>query len=102
MSADPKLYRQMQVPFASREEATKASTAFIEELAELRKKHRIRDITYIMMFGYDSDEGESDAILSGSIGDAGKAETMLAFALGQVQTQRQNHIGSLLKGKRAT
>jgi len=90
----------MQVPFSSREEATKASTAFIEELAGLRKKHRIRDVTYILMFGYESEDGESDAILSGSIGDSSKAEVMLAYALGVVQTDRQNHIGSLLKGKR--
>lgn len=102
MSADPKLYRQMQIPFASREEAAKASAAFVEELAELRKKHRIREVAYVLMFGYEMDEGESDALLSGHFGDSTKSEVMLAYALGVAQTERKDHIGHLLRGTHKT
>lgn len=98
MSADPKLYREMEVPFASQEEAAKASAAFADDLAEIRKKHRMRDVAYTVMFSYESPEGESQAITSGHLGNSMNAESMLAYALGVVQSDRQAYVGSLLKG----
>lgn len=98
MSADPKLYRQMEVPFSSQEEASKASQAFANELKELRQKHRMRDVAYTAMFAYESNEGEADAIVSGHFGNSLNAEAMLAYALGAVQSERQAHIGELLRG----
>lgn len=100
MSADPKLYRQMQIPFSSREEATKAANDFQSELSELRKKYRIRDLCYVMMIGYEDENGESDAILSGSFGDNSKAELLYAYALGQSSSEHKKHVEQLLKGDR--
>lgn len=98
MSADPKLYRKLEIPFSSQEEASKAIQAFTEGLKELRKKHRVRDFAYSAMLAYESNDGESDVIVSGHLGNSLNAEAMLAYALGAVQSERQAHIGGLLRG----
>lgn len=103
MGANPKLYRELQQPFTSQDEAQKASSAFQDELAELRKKHRMRDLLVVAMFSYgfgDGEVGESESIICSSFGDPVQAETMAAYALGTIQSERQHRIGQLLKGVR--
>jgi hypothetical protein len=100
MSANPKLYREME-PFESVELAQRASDAFFEELAELRKKHKITDVLAVCKFSYNAASGEeSEAITMSSWGNAMNIETLAAYALGMIQAERQERIGALLKVKR--
>lgn len=56
-----KLFREMSEPFASDEEAGKAVDAFSAEFAELRKKHRIKNVYCVMNVPYISEGGEADS-----------------------------------------
>jgi len=95
--SDPKTYREMSIPFASNEEASKANEAFKDELATLRKKYRMRDLVVVAQFSYESSEGECDAVSLNSFGHAGNVESLLAYALGVTQTERQQHNDRLLR-----
>jgi hypothetical protein len=97
MPSNPKLFREMSEPFASKEEAREAADAFQEELGELRKKHKIRDVLYVCAFSTIGDNGEEyDSILQGHMGNSLIQEQLAAYALGTIQAERQEMIGQLL------
>ena len=101
--SNPKLYRELMVPFASMEEANKHIAGFDAEFQALRAKYRMRDVVVCIQIGYvGKDEEELDAALHLTFGDAIKVEAMLAHTLGMVQAQRQEMIASMLaKGVQA-
>lgn len=101
--SDPKLYREMSKPFDTVEQARAASSAFVDEFIELRKKHRIADVYCITQFCYLNDEGE-EIVAGGQVGlgNSFEHEAMLARTLGRIQAERQAMINRLLSAKRGT
>ncbi len=99
---NPKLYREMSKPFSSMQEANAALQAFMDELGELRKKHKLPDVYFCVRISYEKDGEELPAMTHGGYGDSLEHESMLAFAIGQVQSDRQEMISDLMKrGMRA-
>lgn len=99
--ANPKLFRELSEPFTSNEEADKALRAFFDELGELRKKHRIRDLHMIVggsVRTSDDDEGEFMSVMH--YGDSSRAEAMSAYAYGVATAERQEVMSKFLKGTR--
>lgn len=85
---DPKLYRELSVPFESEAAATTAWEAFEAELYELRKKHRIRDLAYVAAFPVAFDDGEeAECTVVGHYGDGLKKANMFAYAAGASQAE---------------
>lgn len=85
---DPKLYRELSVPFENVTAADAAWVAFEQELHELRKKHRIRDLVYVAQFPVAFEDGEEhDCTIVGHYGDGMKKANLFAYAAGQSQAE---------------
>ena len=94
---DPKLYREMAVPFPSPEAANEAHEAFFTELGELRKKHKIRDL-YCTVAGsavYEDGE-EGDFVTSCFFGNQLAAESLCAWALGHETARARESVTKAL------
>jgi hypothetical protein len=70
---DPANYRRMSEPFANIDEAQTAWTAFVDELVELRKKHRIKEVFVV---------GEISMIRNDEAGEPFESAATMAFHLG--------------------
>lgn len=89
----PDVYRELCKPFETLEEANKAFESFQEELYELRKKHRVRDLVFIAQIGVKYDDGdEGSPIVLGMFGNEEKMEAMTAYALGRASAERQERV----------
>lgn len=87
---DPALYRQLSVPFPSVDDANASIKAFCDELAELRKKHRIRDLLFTIRIGLVDEAGtEGDSTLVNHFGDRASMESMAAYTYGTMSARRQ-------------
>lgn len=99
-SKDQKLYRQMQEPHESADAAQAALTAFLEDLGELRKKHRIAEVLTCPTVRFiDKGDFESEAIVPHFYGDNSHAEVSAAFALGVYSQERQESISRMKSQK---
>lgn len=81
-SANPKLYREMSIPFLSHQAASEAVTAFHEELGELRRKHKIPDLYVVAEVGYLDGDEEYASRGAMHYGSMEKRESMAAWAAG--------------------
>ena len=98
---DPKLYTELNKPFASMDEANAASAAFFEELAELRKKHRIANLVVLAKVSMLADEGdgapfEVEGMSSLLLGDSRAHLPMLAHAFGAEQNAEQERTARII------
>lgn len=100
MSSNPKLYRELSVPFETAEEAQAIFSAFFEELGELRKKHGFQNVHVIVMDNFLDNGEESAFITNGHYGSMAQAEAMTAWALGIEHSSREALIGQLAAGKK--
>ncbi len=111
MPADNKTYREMCQPHASRDAANDAIQAFFNDLGELRKKHKIRDVLCVLADTcmYEPEEGEAvpaegEFIIDCSFGSTMMREVLAAWIFGVTQEQRRelvNKIANGGKGKKA-
>jgi hypothetical protein len=75
------------------EKANEALGKFCDELAELRKKHKMPDVYTIIHASYIGEDGqEKQFLLPAQMGDALKAEGMTAWAYGYEQAERKARI----------
>ncbi len=98
-------YRKMLEPFESDAAANAALEAFFNDLRELRAKHRIADVYTIAMINSIQPDGtEGQAMARAMNGNGLNGETMVAWALGQEQANRQQNIATILAagGRRRT
>ena len=98
--SNPKLYRELSVPFENPDAANQALEAFVAEFRALREKHRICDIVAVLQvnaLNSDGEEGVMTAVVKQ--GDPLRAVVMLAQALGQEQRALGTLIGTLSKAK---
>jgi len=94
---DPKLYRQLSLPYPSQAEASAALSAFYEDVRIAREKHKIANVYLAVSANWLDAEGEESAAYStGGFGDQMEHEAMCAYALGTIQTERQARIAKLL------
>lgn len=101
---DPDNYREMSKPFASPNEANGALTLFFDEVRELRKKHRIRDVHMLVSVRTtDADGVEGDAMSASHLGDPAVGELMLAWGFGRAGAERRQTIRRIMTaGESAT
>jgi hypothetical protein len=97
---DPQTYAEMSKPHASLQEMNDAWENFRTELGELRKKHRIQDMAFVLQSSFLNSEGRRCGSMAASyFGDFHQQETLLAFGLGQARTMARERIACLLEGK---
>ncbi len=100
---DAGIYREMEKPFPNVADAANAIDKFWDEVYALRVKHRIADVHLVIAVNAIGDTGNEGRIaLNGHIGSQLNAESMIAYAIGMVQAERQQMIAELVsaKGKR--
>lgn len=97
---DPETYLQLSAPFENTEDANNAMQSFYEELGELRKKHKIRDLLVVTYGSVKTADGESEFLNSMSYGNTLNALPMAAYAYGQEKQSHGDVINSLLIGKK--
>ncbi len=91
---NPSLFQECSLPFDTVEEADKAVQEFGNALAELRKKHRIMNLVYIVEISV-KDRGE--AALTGMFGRASDEERLAAYLFGEATARRQEFIANVLQ-----
>lgn len=94
-----KLFREMSVPYESIEAANAALQAFQDDLAELRKKHKIPTLLCLLHVTWLDDEDEGGAMTSCGFGDMQLFEVMSAWSLGEQAAERQQATAKLMLGK---
>lgn len=62
----PETYAKLSEPFESNEEINQAWFAFQKELYELRKKHRVRDLTLVLGGSFMQDGEPAEEFCTGS------------------------------------
>mgnify|MGYP007059380491 CR=1 FL=1 len=96
---DPKTYRECSEPHESVEAAEDAMRAFIDGVRELRKTHRVQDVSLVLAANALDDGGREIALIGDAhIGDQSHAETMLARGLGRAERERLARISEQRKG----
>jgi hypothetical protein len=95
---DPKRYRELSQPFATRAEALNALEAFVEAVKAARIQHKIPDIVVSFTFSYVTDDGEElESGVALNMGDGMKAESIAAFAHGKMAEQRRDSVARAMK-----
>lgn len=95
---DPARYRKLSEPYASKEAGQAAIVAFFKDLGEIRVKHKIPDL-YLVIRATVLTEDQEEGTVTTSIhfGNELEAEGMLAWALGRVQSERQDRTAKMLR-----
>lgn len=94
---DPENYRAMCVPHESQAAAEAALAAFLTELGELRKKHRIRDLTTVLEVSALSANGrEGHYLVSHHHGDILRMVEISARAFARAQKDHEQTIAEIL------
>lgn len=83
---NPKQYQKCATPFPTVQEADAAVQAFWDEVYELRNKHGIANISFVI---YDEIAESGPFFICNHIGDSFKQEPMAAFLFGQAGAARQ-------------
>ena len=99
MGENYELYRKLNQPFASPDELDAAIKAFLADVMEARKRHRILNIVMMIQCPVMSDaETETMMGTDACYGDAGQWEAMAARMLGAIQADRQRTIAEMITG----
>lgn len=97
---NPKLFRELSVPFKDLDAANAALDAFYEDLLALRIKHKIPTLLILTHVGYEDKDQEITASSSLRVGDQGTHLQMLAEAYGEYKAQYDAAINAAANGKR--
>ena len=98
---DPALYRRMSEPFASIEEANEHVIPFFQELAELRKKYRIKDVSVVVECNVLDPDGKEEGSSGASLhlGHALNKLHMLAREYGAERERFTAALGHEMRGR---
>lgn len=83
MAANPKLFRELSLPFESSDDADAAIQAFNDDLALIREKHHIANIYCIVAGSMKDGDSESEFMTSMAWGDSLRSQAMTAWAYGR-------------------
>ena len=96
---DPDNYYKLSEPFESSDVCNKALTDFHEELGELRKKYKIRDLLVVTYGAVKYKDGKvSDYMLHSGYGNSINQLPMSAYAYGQLQAENRERMNHLIAG----
>jgi hypothetical protein len=90
---DPDQYRKCSEPFATAEEANAAVQAFWEEAYELRVKHNLANVSFVIG---DSIAESGEFFVCNHIGTSIMWEGMAALMYGQASAARQASVRAML------
>ena len=100
-TSNPKLYRELSVPFESTDAAQAAIEAFISDLEASRAKHKIADVVTVIEVNAISGDGREGVMtLSMGFGDQIKKASMLAMALGKERQLFTENLAVLIANKK--
>jgi hypothetical protein len=92
------LYRELQLPFDGVDEANKNIKEFCEELYDLRAKHRIQDLFFVIGLTVKFDDGdEGSTMVCNHYGDPLRQESLAGFGYGYSQSLRQENTLKLIE-----
>lgn len=100
--SDPKRYAKCSEPFADTDTANAALEAFFDAVGRAREEHLIADVEVIVKDSTGEGEATGAFMSSAHFGSQLERESMLAYAFGQAQKDRQRLISLLLAGERTT
>lgn len=92
-------YRNMSEPFTNRIVAKERIVQFLEDVGELRKKHRIADVLVSARVLVVEGDKEGAVTTHVHFGDASNAALMAATILGREEAAREQLIADLVTGK---
>lgn len=95
---DPKRYLKCAEPFAAKDIATEALKAFMEEVEASREKHLIANVAIIVKDSIDYGDDVGSFLVRGFFGNSLEEEGMIAYALGNAQSERQERIYKMIAG----
>ena len=99
--SDPENYYKMSEPFESNDKANEAIKSFTEELSELRKKHKLRDVLVVIYGSVKQEDGEvGEFITTSNFGNVMNCLPMAAYVYGQEQADHKERISKMLAGKK--
>lgn len=94
---DPENYYKMSAPFESADACNEAIAKFHEELAELRKKHKIRDVLTVLYGSVRYEDGKvAEFMQHSTLGSTANAPLMAAYVFGQEQAISRERINKLI------
>jgi hypothetical protein len=91
--SDPDQYRKCSAPFATAEEANAAVQAFWEDVYELRCKHNLANISFVIG---DTIADSGEFFVCNHIGTSIMWEGMAALMYGQASAARQAAVRAML------
>lgn len=103
---DLALYRKMREPYPNSDAADAACKAFADDLAELRKKHKVQDLLVLLGGSFitkddDDKPDECQFLMPLFWGSYGEAEPMAAYLYAHHQAERAKVVErSLMAGKK--
>ena len=96
---DPENYYKLSEPFESSDACNEALTKFHEELSELRKKYKIRDLLVVTYGSVKYEDGKvSDFMQHSGFGNSINQLPMSAYAYGQLQAENRERMNHLIAG----
>lgn len=95
--SNPKLYRELSLPFADAKIAEESATSFLEGVAKLREQFKIADVEVIIMGGRLHEGEEEPFFGSAHFGDSKNSEMMCAYGLAAARKDHEAMIGRALK-----
>jgi hypothetical protein len=84
--SDPNQYKKCSIPFATAEEANAAVQAFWDDVYELRCKHNLANVSFVIG---DSIADSGEFFVCNHIGNSVMYEGMAALMFGQASANRQ-------------
>jgi|HubBroStandDraft_4_1064222.scaffolds.fasta_scaffold951369_2 hypothetical protein len=96
---DPKAFRHASAPHESKADADAAMQAFIDDVAEARKKHRIRDVLIVQQIAYYEGDGENRAASINSFGESTQPVLLAAYAYGHLKSEHEEMFDALTSPK---
>lgn len=95
-------YYKMSEPFESADKANEAVGKFRDELDELRKKYKIRDILLVFYDSVRYEDGTVAEFMSTAhFGNSLNCLPMAAYVYGQEQAEHRERINKMISPKRA-
>ncbi len=85
----PSTYAQLSEPFESLDAMNEAWMAFQGEVRELRKKHRVRDLTIICEGSFMMDGEPAEARICSHHGSSLRKLPSLAFCYGEAKAEQE-------------
>ena len=97
---DPENYHLMSVPHEGDDAANKALESFYDELSELRKKYKMRDVFVIVYDSIKYEDGKVGEFMNCSAYGASVNQLpMTAFAYGSEKKNHDEMMAKMLSGK---